>query len=553
MNNSVVKIFAMGGLDENGKNLYVLEVNDDIFVFESGLKYPESSMPGIDMIIPDVGYLIKNRKRVKAYFISHGHDDIMGGLPYIVKDVPAPIYCSKMTEEMILDSAKRFKVNVKMNFVTVKSGDTVNISGHECRFFSTTHSVSDSLGIAVNTPNGYVVYTGDYIIDYGALPNYRTDIHTLMDIAKQDVLCLLSESIACDIPGHTSPKHKLTPHVEKYFSRHEGRILMTFYTQNLFGIREAIDLAIKYRRKILLFDDDIKNIYNRFNEKGDRIPSNLLVDIKDIEKIENDRILILISGVGEKLYNTLEKIAIDSSLLRIRPTDEIIIASPSVPGIEVQTIRVIDELYKTGANVLNLKRKDVVSMHAHEEDIKMMLSLLHPKYFMPVKGEFRHLIKNAQIAVNMNIGYNHTNCFVFDNGMVANFENGVFKGTTTIEVGDVLIDGVKIGDVGSSVISDRQKLSDNGVLVLGIAVSKLEKRIVAGPDVQMRGLIFLKDADDFLSGLVGLFEKLINDAIINDIIGSEDNTNRIKEQITTYVRRSTGKDPVVIVSISLID
>ena len=548
-----VKIFALGGLDENGKNLYVLEIDNDIFIFEAGLKYPESSMPGVDMIIPDVGYLIKNKKRVKGYFISHGHDDIMGALPYIIKDVPAPVYCSKMTQYMIEDSRKRFKLNTKINYHIVKTGDIVDIAGHETRFFQTTHSVSESLGIAIWTSKGYVVYTGDFIIDYGALPQYRTDLRTIMEIGEKDVLCVLSESVGCYMKGHTSPMHKLTPHIENIFSTHEGRILMTFYTQNLFGIREAIDLAIKHHRKIVLFDDEIKQIYSRFREKEDRIPSNLLVDVKDVNALENSNVLVLISGIGEKLFNILERIAISSDVIKLRPTDEFIIASPAVPGIEVQTIKVIDELYKTGAKIINLKRKDVVSMHAHEEDIKMMLSLLKPKYFMPVKGEFRHLINNAQIAVNMNVGFNHNNCFVFDNGIVAKFVDGKFVGTDNVDVGDVIIDGIKIGDVGSSVITDRQKLSDNGVLVLGIAVSSKKKIIVAGPDVQMRGLIFLKDADNFLSELVGLFEKLINDALNNEVIKSEENKNFIKDKITSFVRRSTGKDPVVIISTTLVD
>jgi ribonuclease J len=545
-----VKVFALGGLDENGKNMYVVEINDDIFVFEAGIRYPESSMPGIDFIIPDTGYLIKNKHRVKAYFIGHGHDDIMAALPYVLKDVPAPIYCSRITAELIKLSSRRIKMNPNYDFRIVKPNTVMNMEGYEANFFSTTHSVGESLGIGLETGNGLIVYTSDFIIDYGALPQYRTDINMLSKLRDKRVLLLMSESIDCAVPGHTSPGHKLTPIVETQFKEHKGRIVMSFYTQNLFGVREALDLAVKTKRKIYVHDKEMQEILRFVTEFGIlSIPPQLMIDKDELNRPGNDDILVLVSGTGEYLYQTLEKLVLSDNPneLTFRKSDLIIVASPSIPGLEVLSAKVIDSLYKTGCKIINIKKKQLYSMHAHTEDIKMMLSMLKPKYYMPVKGEFRHLIANAQVALSMGVGYNHTNTFVCDNGMVVYLEDGNFKGfIENIEVGEVLIDGLGIGDVGSQVILDRQKLSDNGVMILGISVDKQKKKIIAGPDIQMRGLIFLKDADDFLKDLVNLFSNLVNEALERGDVDEDEVRFKIRDKINIFVRKSTGKDPMVL-------
>lgn len=546
---NIVKIFALGGLDENGKNLYVLEINSDIFVFEAGLKFPETLSTGVDMIIPDISYLEKNKKRVKAYFISHGHDDIMGALPYLIQKVPAPVYCTRVTQYMIEDTATRFNQDVKFDFHIVKSEETITIAGHEVIFFSTTHSISESLGIAVETGNGLVVYTGDFIIDYEALPQFRTDINLLSRIGDRKVLCLMTESIACDKGGHTSPNHKITPIIEPIFSEKSGRIILSFYSQNMFGIREAIDLAIKYKRRIYVQDKGLQSILKNSTEFGTlMIPPYLYLRADEVNRPGNEDAVILIGGLGESVFLTLGKIAGgEDKYVMVRPTDNIVIASPSIPGLEVLSTKIIDELYKTGAKVTNIKSKQVVSMHARAEDIKMMISLLTPKYYLPVKGEYRNLVTNAQIAVGMQLGYNHTNVFVYDNGMVAYFEDGVYKGCSeTFDLHEIMIDGLGFGDVGSSVITDRQKLADDGVLILGISVDSKAKEIVAGPDIQMRGLIFLKDADYFLAELVKTYESMVNEALNKNEINNSDTRVKIRDRLVGLVRRFTGKAPLIL-------
>lgn len=545
-----VKIFALGGLDENGKNMYIVEINDDIYVFEAGMKFPESSMPGIDMIIPDVGYLIKNKHRVKAYFISHGHDDIMGALGYVIADVPAPIYCSWATKMFIEDAAKRFGLKPKFDFVVVKTGDEVKFGKHKAIFFGTSHSASFSLGIALDTGSGYVVYTGDFIIDYGAPINYSTDIKTIAKIGDKNILCLMAESVDCDRPGHTSPNHKIAPIVDGIIAKNTGRIIATFYSQNIFNIREFLDIAKKYNRKILFFDKEMQRIFYKSMDQGTfSIPQDLVLSHEDLTRPGNESAVIIVSGIGESLLRMAERLASGETVnnLTIKESDTIIVASPTIPGLEITFTKAIDALYRTGANIVNIKRKDVFSMHAHAEDIKMILTILKPKYYMPVKGDFRHLVFNAQISVDMNVGYNHNNTLVYDNGMVALFEDGVYKGNEEqVEVGEVMIDGLGVGDVGSYVLNDRAKLADNGVLILGITIDEKTKEVVAGPDVQQRGLFYVKDSERVLKEVTKIFEEMIMEQMKDNTINRQDSMTKIRDRLSMHVRRTTGKDPLIM-------
>jgi ribonuclease J len=546
----IIKIFALGGLDENGKNMYVLEINDDIFVLDAGIKYPEQSMMGIDIIIPDSNYLIVNKDKVKAYIISHGHDDVMGALPYIIQNVPAPIYTTKITSYLIQDAARRFKVDCKFDFRIVHTDEDIEIAGRMFHFFPTTHSACESVGVAIETTQGQIVYTTDFIMDFGSPLLYRTDLRRLAKIADIGVLCLMCESSNADMPGHTSPNHKLIPHIENIFEDHKGRIIIAVYTQNLYGIGEILYLCKKNRKRVLFYSREMQNMMQKFIELGIyQIPSSMLVSYDALTKPGNSDIVIIATGIGEKLYRVLEKMSQGDADKNFIPqtTDHFIIAASLVPGIEVVGAKIIDEIYRTGASVSNVSRKKVLGMHAHEEDIKLLLSLLKPTYYMPIKGEYRHLVANAQIAMSMNLGYNHNSVLVYDNGMVAQFEDGKYKGIIADEThGEVLVDGLGVGDVGNMVITDRQKLADDGVVVVGITIDTKTKEIIAGPDVQMRGLIFLKDADYILKELAKIMTTEIEDFFTSFKIDLTDTKMTIRDKMIKYIRRETGKMPMVL-------
>lgn len=545
----VVKIFALGGLDENGKNMYVIEINNDIFILEAGMKYPESNTPGIDLIVADFAYLKSNYKKVKGYIITHGHDDSMGALPYIYKEIPAPIYCTKTTAYLIQECTKRFKQNVKYNFKIVKPTTNVKIENRRFAFFSTAHSVSESFGVAIDTTQGWIVYTGDYIIDTTAFYLHKMDLKAITKIMEKPVLCLMTESGSADRIGFTAPNHRLTPHIETSIAGNSGRTFIAIYGQNLFGIREVIDVCLKNNKKICFYNKDLETILNIIDDGNYvKIPPENLIDINEVSEDDKNVVIILSNG-GDKLFHLIERLSIYSkeNRINITPKDLFIMAAPSVPGTEVLAVEALDMVYKTRAKVVNIKRKSISSMHPSAEDLKLIISLFNPKYYFPVKGEYRNLIANANVANSLQQGLNHNNILVYDNGMVAKFENGEYKpNQTPIPTGELLIDGLGLFDIGNVVINDRNKLKEDGVILLGATVDMETKEVIAGPDVQMRGLIFLKDADDLVKVIADMYEQIVKEVINDDFIDYNESRVIIRDRISKYIKKETGKDPMIL-------
>lgn len=548
----IVRIFALGGLDENGKNMYVVEINNDIFVLEAGVKYPEKSMPGIDIIIPDYVYLKKNKDRVKAYIITHGHDDNMGSLTYILSDVPAPVYCTKVTSEMIKDTAKKIRQSVNIDFNIVEATSEVMIANRKVNFFSTTHSVAQSMGVAISTTQGYIVYTGDFIIDSGSLKNFKTDLKALAKIAENDVLCLLTESSGATKQDYTSPHHKITPLIRRQIQENTGRTIIAMYTQNLFGIQEVINMAVEMNKKIFVFSKDMQSLMDNFYVKDLlEIPSRNKATIQDLKNEDPSNLIILITSNGEKLFRIIQRIASgelkEEKGVAFNESDLFIMAAPSTPGIEVIAVSALDDVYRSGASVINISNKKISSMHAQEEDLKTMISLLKPKYYFPVSGYYNELVANAQLASKMDANLNHRNILVYDNGMVAKFENGrYYTGETLIPTGELMIDGLGVFDAGSVVIDDRNRLAEDGVIILGISIDRETKEIIAGPDVQARGLFFVKSADDLLREIATLYVDTVKEVYQNNRYDYIEKKQVVRDRIAKHIKKVLGKEPMIL-------
>lgn len=547
----IVKIFALGGLDEDGKNMYVVEINDDIFVLEAGIKYPESSMPGIDIIIPDMTYLEENKNKVRGYIITHGHDDNMGSLAYALKAAPAPVYCSNVTSCMIKDSFRRYRENTKIEFNIVDPSGSTVIANRKFKFFSTSHSVAQSFGVAIDTTQGYIVYTGDFIIDCGSYDNFKTDLNAIAKIAEKKVLCLMGESVSSEKPDFTSPNHKITPLISRHIQEFKGRILIAIYTQNLYAMQEIIELGIKSRKKILLLNPDHDNLINNINIPGLlEIPERYRATLEDLHNEDQSDLLIVVASHGEKLFRMLEKIANEEYQdkgLVLNEKDLVIMGAKSVPGVEVIAVEVLDDLYRTGAKVVNVSGKSLSTMHAREEDLKTILSILHPKFYLPVKGYYKDLIGNANIANKMKIGLNHNNILVFDNGMVVKFENEkIIPGQQPVHVGELMVDGLGIFDTGSVVINDRTKLANDGVIILGVTVDSATKEIIAGPDVQTRGLVFVKDSDYLIKEIANIYVDTVTEILSNDYYDYNEKRVAIRDKVSKYVKKEIGKDPLIL-------
>lgn len=546
-----IKVFALGGLDEKGKNLYVIEVDDDIFVIEAGVKYPDRTQPGIDLIIADYQYLRENASRVKAFIISHGHCEMMGALPFMVNDIKAPIYCTKATKIAIevFTKANCTKA-VDFNFHVIGASESVMIANHKFRFFQTAHSTIDSCGFALETSMGSIVYTGEFIVEYNMYKNFKFDINKFAKIADNDVLLLISESSAAGNPGYTSPNHRLRPHLNRVFRETLGRTYVALFDKNIYGFMEVIMEAFSQNKKIIFYNEFAKDTFEHFLECSENFNSRLVIaDADDILRMKQQDVVIVMVNQGENIFEEISELAcgeVDDKRFIISPNDTFLIACPPVSGLEIQATNAIDDVYKTGAKIVNLKRKDYAAPNAREEDLKTMLSLLKPKYYLPVIGQYVNLLANANVAVNMGGVYNHKNVFILDNGMVLNIKDGVASMTSVVvPTGDLMIDGNGVGDVRDDVLTDRQKLSDNGVIIIAAAVSRANKKIIAGPDVQMRGFVFVKESEGVLKEISRIFvEKVTTSLRINSSM--EDAKTEIVETCTKFVRKETGRDPMIV-------
>ena len=553
---SKIRIFALGGLDEDGKNMYIVENGNDIFAIECGMKYPGADQLGIEMIIPDFEYLKENADRVKGVFITHGHDDVIGALSNLLKVVKVPVYMAPLTAKLFERRAKKEGLK-DYEIHRVRRNGQFKIGQTEIRTFGTTQSIADGFGVAIRTEDGYVVYTSEFIVDYDTKTDaFKFDMTDIMEIGRRGVLALLSESVGATREGHSAPQHRITKIIEPYFEDAKGRIIVTTYSQNLYRVIELVELANRFNRKIMIYDDELRSLMQDMANLGYyRIPAGLDIAPQNFDN-NLDNTLILVAGNGKTIFKKMHNIAThEDNVIQLRPSDTVIIASPAVPGTEREESSMEDDLYKETPNVFAVDAKRAFSMHASIEDLKMMLFLLNPQYYIPVKGEYRQLISNANIALDM--GYPANNIIVLDNGQIATIEDGtVARKFDSIDVDDVFVNGNENLDAGGMVLKDREVLSTDGAIIVGVVVNHVTKQIIGGPDVQSRGVIYLKDADYIIKEIGKIMENVINTSAE---AGTYDNMNcraEARDKISRYVMKETGKKPMIlpaIVEINTVD
>ena len=558
MNKSVVKLTPIGGQAENGKSMYCLEIDDQWFIIDAGDRFPEVDKLGVDVIIPNFDYLKENKDKIKAIFITHGHDDVMGALPYLLQEVNVPIYTTDLTADLIDQLLQRYMrhshVSYKYKIKRVNMNATIKVAGVTVEFFPITHSIPGSVGLAFLTPNGYVVYSSEFIIDFGAPERFRCNIQKMMEIGKKGVLALLCESSYSKNDGYTSPKHKLTDKIESIFEDATGRIIISSYAQNAFRTQEIAQLAKKYNRKICFYGRDkydntntIMRIARHTKRPILDIHPSYIADSKAISDKKNmDKLVVLLSGSPRRIYHDiLDIIDGGDEKLKLQENDTFIVASPVLPGTEKIANRAINELYKTDTQIHVLKNKELQSMHASEEDIKVLIQILNPKYFIPIKGEYQHFVAVSDVAKKMSI--KDDNIIIVDNGEIITFNDGKlqdYRDSITIE--DVMIDGLGIGDVGVKVIDDRNQLQNDGVVIIGMTIDGKTKEIVANTDVQTRGFIYLKDSENIVRAIIEMAEKELEAYKKDDNGDIRDVRQTIKDKANRYIIKETGKRPVIL-------
>ena len=558
MNKSVVKLTPIGGQAENGKSMYCLEIDDQWFIIDAGYRFPEVDKLGVDVIIPNFDYLKENKDKIKAIFITHGHDDVMGALPYLLQEVNVPIYTTDLTADLIDQLLQRYMrhshVSYKYKIKRVNMNATIKVAGVTVEFFPITHSIPGSVGLAFLTPNGYVVYSSEFIIDFGAPERFRCNIQKMMEIGKKGVLALLCESSYSKNDGYTSPKHKLTDKIESIFEDATGRIIISSYAQNAFRTQEIAQLAKKYNRKICFYGRDkydntntIMRIARHTKRPILDIHPSYIADSKAISDKKNmDKLVVLLSGSPRRIYHDiLDIIDGGDDKLKLQDSDTFIVASPVLPGTEKIANRAINELYKTDTQIHVLKNKELQSMHASEEDIKVLIQILNPKYFIPIKGEYQHFVAVSDVAKKMSIKDDYI--IIVDNGEIITFNDGKlqdYRDSITIE--DVMIDGLGIGDVGVKVIDDRNQLQNDGVVIIGMTIDGKTKEIVANTDVQTRGFIYLKDSENIVRAIIEMAEKELEAYKKDDNGDIRDVRQTIKDKANRYIIKETGKRPVIL-------
>ena len=546
---SQAKIFALGGLDEDGKNMYVVEVEQSIFVIEAGLKYPDSAQHGIEMIIPDFKYLIENKNRVKGIFITHGHDDVMAALGNLLKKVKIPVYTTALTASIL--EAQFKKEDVKdYEIHRIKRNGKFKIDNHNILTFSMTQSIADGFGVAIDTKMGYIVYTSEFIVDYDIHHDaFACDITYLAEIGKKGVFALLTESVGALRDGHTAPNHKITNQIEKHFELSGKRIIITTYQQNIFRLIEIIELANKFNKKVVFFDDHQRNILRMVEKLGYyKIPVGLELKKTDLANYDKN-VVVIVSASGSNVFKAMLKVALkEDPLLELRADDTVIIASPIVPGTEKEASKMENEIYKEDVKVVTLDKNKVVAMHASTEDLKMMIYLFKPKFYVPIKGDYRHLIANANIAMDM--GINADRILLLDNGQIAKFDDGKCTDVSEIiHLEETMVAGKNNLDVSGMVLRDREILSTDGAVIVGVVVDYKTKKIIGGPDVQTRGVIYLKDADYIVRGVGEIIEKTINDAVSEKRYENISVRNEARDKISRYMSKETGKRPMILPAI----
>ena len=545
---SKIKIFALGGLNEDGKNMYVVNVDDDIFVFDAGLKYPRDRMLGIDYIIPNYDYLKENYKKVKGIFITHGHETNMGALSDILLNLPnIPIYASKFTMAIIMMQLRADDI-MHANLHEIKAHVKLDFGENSIYPISVSHSIPDSLCYVLNTKDGSIVYTGDFIFDPGMQGNYKMDIGKLAYIGKQNVLCLMSESLYANKKGYTSPNHRVNHFIREQLNNYPDRFIMSVLPAHIFRLQEIFDEVSSTNRKIVIMGKQLQDLISMCLKDN-----YLYIDqskIGDLSNINDKGVVILISDGKEKPYVNIERIIKgNDKYIRINPTDTIFITEPMYLGIEKRMVEIMDEIAKLNLNVISLSSKTHLLEHPSREDLMLMINLMNPKYYFPVKGEYKEQYRNAEIATKC--GLKKDNILLKQNGDVITFVDGVLTDEFEhILVDEVLIDGKSSDDIGELVLKDREMLAESGIVIISATLDKETKEIISGPQVLTRGFIFVRDNMDILKETEIISIQVIkNNVIGNNKVDYNLIKQEIREKLGKYFYQETECRPIIITMI----
>ncbi|MEH7094590.1 ribonuclease J [Neobacillus vireti] len=544
--NTSIKLITLGGIGEIGKNMYLVEVDKDIFIIDAGLMFPEEEMLGIDMVIPDITYVRENKERVKAIFLTHGHEDHIGALSYVLSHVDVPVYGTKLTLALANAKLREQEFTGTADFIEVDSNTTVELDTVQASFFRTNHSIPDSVGVCIHTSEGIIVYTGDFKFDQGATKLYQAEVGKMAAIGDQGVLCLLSDSTEAEVPGYTTSESKVEREMSNAFYNAPGRIIAACFASDINRIQHIFNAASENGRKVTVVGKSLEQIYHIALDLGYlEVDEDLIIPVSEIKNYQDREIVVLMTGSQGEPIEALQKMAKQShKLLNIQPGDTVLIAASPLKGSEVFLFKTIDMLFRAGANVISGKRALHVSSHGSQEELKFMINLMKPKFFIPVHGEYKMLKAHRKVALEC--GLTDQQILIPDRGDVVEWKEDSIGITGKVPSGNVLIDGIGVGDVGNIVLRDRKLLSQDGILIVVVTLTKQEKKIAAGPEIISRGFVYVRESEKLMDDST----KLVRDIVERNTAKSTFEWASLKQEIRDDLNRSlyekTKRRPMIL-------
>lgn len=542
---SRLRIVSLGGVDEIGKNMTVFEYEDDIVVVDCGSIFPKEDMLGIDLVIPDVSYLVAKKKNVRGYLFTHGHEDHIGATPYILRQVPAPLFGTKLTLALVDLKLKEHRLQ-GIPMQVVQPRDEVQLGKFTAKFIHVSHSIAGACAIALTCPAGTVVISGDFKIDYTPIDGQVTDLQTLASLGEKGVLAMLCESTNVERPGHTISERKIGATFDNQFRDAKGRVIIAMFASNIHRMQMVIDSAIRYGRRVCFIGRSMVNVSRVAMQIGElHIPEECMVDVDSLDEYPDEELLVMTTGSqGEPMAGLTRMAYAEHRKLQIRPTDMVIISASPIPGNEKYISRVINQLYRCGAQVVYEAMAEVhVSGHARQEELKLMHALVKPKYFIPVHGEYRMLWQHAELAESM--GMNSKDIIIPEIGQVIEMNKDGCYLTDQVPTGGILVDGLGIGDVGNVVLRDRKHLSQDGLIIVVMAINRDECKLVSGPDIISRGFIYVRENEDIIENVRDVVRQILAES---NLAGEEWPTlkNRIKDDLHRYIYEKIKRNPMIL-------
>lgn len=544
--NETIKLIALGGVGEIGKNMYLVEIDDDIFIVDAGLMFPEDGMLGIDIVIPEITYLQANKERVKAILLTHGHEDHVGALSYVLKNIAVPVYGTRLTIALSKAKLKEQEFEGTADFREITSDTVLSFDTTEISFFKTNHSIPDSVAICFHTSKGAIVHTGDFKFDQAAPALYKPEIGKMANLGDAGVLCLLSDSMGAEKPGYTTSEAQVVSEMNDVFYTAPGRIVAACFASDINRIQHLFDAAHLTNRKVAVIGKSLQRVFDiALKMEYVQVPDDVIIPLSELKKYPDEQIVVLTTGSQGEPLEALQKMAKQShKYVNIQVGDTVVFAASPLRGSEILLSRTIDMLFRAGANVISGRQIVQVSSHGSQEELKLMINLLRPKFFIPVHGEQKMLTAHAKVAKTCGIPVDHI--YIPEKGEVIEIKDGGLEFGAKVPAGNVLIDGIGVGDVGNIVLRDRRLLSQDGILIVVVTLNKRDKKIAAGPEIISRGFVYVRESEKLMEESTQRVRDIVEKTISKDSFDWTTLKQEMRETLNQYLYEKTKRRPMIL-------